>query len=272
VRRIVKDLGRAHPDARFELDFSTPLELLVALILAAQFRDDRVNAITPALFKRYRSARDYAQAPPDELEAQLREVNFYRQKTKAVQRCTSAIVAHFGGEVPRRLDDLLTLPYVGRKTANVLRGNAFGDPAIGVDRHVARLAQRIGLTDEEDPDQIERDLAAIVPPASQVRFCQLLQWHGRRVCLARGPRCEICVIQPICDYGRAHPLGATTTGDARRAPGKPGARTRNASEVTKRAAAAKKRAVRKPGEKAPPAKKAQPRRAQSGRKTSSPGR
>ena len=119
-----------------------------------------------------------------------------------MQRCAGELVARFGGEVPRRLDDLLTLPYVGRKTANVLRGNAFGDPAIGVDRHVARLAQRIGLSREEDPDRVEDDLMAVVGPSQRVRFCHLLQWHGRRVCLARKPLCEVCVIQPLCDFGR----------------------------------------------------------------------
>lgn len=213
VRRIVRDLGRTHPDARFELDFTSPLELLIALILAAQFRDDRVNAVTPALFARYRTARDYAEADPAELEGALRAINFYRQKTKAVQRCTAEIVARFAGEVPRRLADLLTLPFVGRKTANVLRGNAFGDPAIGVDRHVARLAQRIGLTREEDPDRVEDDLMAVVGPAQRVRFCHLLQWHGRRVCLARKPLCEVCVIQPLCDFGRKakEPAGAKHT-------------------------------------------------------------
>jgi endonuclease-3 len=217
ARRVVRDLGRAHPDARFELDFSTPLELLVALILAAQFRDDRVNAVTPALFARYRTARDYAQADPAQLETELRAINFYRQKTKAVQRCTAEIVARFGGEVPRSLDELLTLPYVGRKTANVLRGNAFGVPAIGVDRHVARLARRIGLTTEDDPDRIESDLAAVVAPSQQVRFCHLLQWHGRRVCLARTPRCEVCVIQPLCAHGR-RTTGRAQTGRRKSSP------------------------------------------------------
>jgi endonuclease III len=207
TRRIVRDLDRAHPDARFELDFTTPLELLIALILAAQFRDDRVNEITPALFARYRTARDWAEAPPEQLQHDLQKVNFFRQKTKAVQRCTADLVARFGGEVPRDLDALLTLPYVGRKTANVLRGNAFDAPAIGVDRHVARLSQRIGLTAQEDPDLIEADLMQVVRPADRVRFCHLLQWHGRRVCLARTPLCEICVIQPVCDFGRS--VGAT---------------------------------------------------------------
>jgi endonuclease-3 len=264
TRRIVRDLGEAHPDARFELDFTTPLELLIALILAALFRDERVNAITPALFARYRSARDYASAPPDELEAQLREVNFYRQKTKAVQRCTAAIVTRFGGEVPRKLDDLLTLPYVGRKTANVLRGNAFGDPAIGVDRHVARLARHIGLTREEDPDRIEADLTAVVTRSDQVRFCQLLQWHGRRVCLARGPRCEVCVIQPFCDYGRVHPHG-TAANEA-----KPARRTASAKTSPARKPAKKKTTAQTRAKKT--GAKTKPRRAQSGRKTSSPGK
>lgn len=280
TRRIVAELGRAYPDARFELDFSTPLELLVALILAAQFRDDRVNEITPALFERYRTARDYASAPPDELEQQLRAVNFYRQKTKAVQRCTQEIVARFGGEVPRALDDLLTLPYVGRKTANVLRGNAFGDPAIGVDRHVARVAQRIGLTREDDPDRIEADLAAVVAPDEQVRFCQLLQWHGRRTCLARDPRCPVCPIQPLCDYGRANPQGGLVRAGAARAgrtaKKRPAPRKR---KVRAPVSAAKKtrQKPRKAGTKTSATKRkkktpSRARRPQSGRSTSSPGR
>lgn len=209
----MQKLARAHPDARFELDFTSPLELLVALILAAQFRDDRVNAITPPLFARYRTPRAWAEADPAELEQQLRAVNFYRQKTKAVQRCCAEIVARFGGEVPRSLADLLELPHVGRKTANVLRANAYGEPAIGVDRHVARLAKRIGLTGNDDPDQIEADLMKVVRPADRVRLCHLLQWHGRRVCLAREPRCALCVIQPLCDFARS-----TAETPARRSP------------------------------------------------------
>jgi endonuclease-3 len=201
ARSIIRALARTYPDARLELDFATPLELLVALILAAQFRDDRVNQITPPLFARFRTARDYAEAEAGELESYLREVNFNRKKTKAVQACARALVENFGGEVPRSLDDLLTLPWVGRKTANILRGNAFGEPAIGVDRHVMRVSQRIGLTREQDPDRIERDLVAVVPAADQVRFCHLLQLHGRRVCLARAPRCDACVIRRWCDFG-----------------------------------------------------------------------
>lgn len=213
---IVRELGAAHPDARFELDFESPLELLVALILAAQFRDDRVNQITPALFARYRTARAWAEADPAELEQQLRAVNFYRQKTKAVQRCCAELVSRFGGKVPESLDDLLTLPHVGRKTANVLRANAFGAPAIGVDRHVARLSQRIGFTRETDPDEIEVDLMKVVLPNERVRFCHLLQWHGRRVCLARDPQCAVCVIQPLCDFGLGSAKAARRTAGAKR--------------------------------------------------------
>lgn len=255
TRKIVQDLGRAHPDARFELDFTTPLELLVALILAAQFRDDRVNAITPPLFARYRTARAWAEADPAELEQGLRAVNFFRQKTKAVQRCCAEIVARFGGEVPRSLDDLLTLPHVGRKTANVLRANAYGDPAIGVDRHVARLAQRIGLTRKDDPDEIEADLMEAVRPADRVRFCHLLQWHGRRVCLARAPLCAVCVIQPLCDFGRSATAAPAAAAVDRGKKASPTPTTRKA----------------KAGAAARPTK-ATPTARQSGRRTSSPPR
>ena len=263
TRRIVHELGLAHPDARFELDFTTPLELLVALILAAQFRDDRVNAITPPLFARYRTARAWAAADPAELEQQLRAVNFYRQKAKAVQRCCAAIVARFGGEVPRALDDLLTLPQVGRKTANVLRANAWAEPAIGVDRHVARLAQRIGLTRKDDPDEVEADLMEVVRPADRVRFCHLLQWHGRRVCLARGPLCAVCVIQPLCDFGRSTTAAAAperAVKHARSSLAGP-AKTKAATGTARKTSGAATRA-KKP---APPAR-------HSGRRTSSPPR
>lgn len=256
TRKIVQELARAHPDARFELDFTTPLELLVALILAAQFRDDRVNQITPPLFARYRTARAWAEADPAELEQQLRAVNFYRQKTKAVQRCCAGIVARFGGSVPRSLEDLLTLPHVGRKTANVLRANAYGERAIGVDRHVARLAQRIGLTRKEDPDEIEADLMDVVRPADRIRFCHLLQWHGRRVCLARAPLCALCVIQPLCDFGRSAQAGATANAGKRvkATPGKPAPGRK-----------AKSGGAARTGKSAPTGR-------QSGRKTSSPPR
>jgi endonuclease-3 len=269
AHEIVQALSAAHPDARFELDFETPLELLVALILAAQFRDDRVNQITPPLFARYRTAHDWAAADPAELEQQLRAVNFYRQKTKAVQRCCAELVSRFGGVVPESLDDLLTLPHVGRKTANVLRANAFGAPAIGVDRHVARLAQRIGFTRKTDPDEIEHDLTKAVRPEDRIRFCHLLQWHGRRVCLAREPRCAVCVIQPLCDFGRSSARTArsgaagtrATTAGRKPATAKPRA-GRTAPHTDAETGRAAVRRSEKP----------KPTRAQTGRSTSRPPR
>jgi endonuclease III len=200
VGTIIAGLERAHPDAKLALDFSTPLELLVALILAAQCTDAKVNEVTASLFKRYRTARDYADAPQKVLEELVRATGFYRQKSASVRRCCQALVDRFGGEVPRDLDSLLTLPGVGRKTANILLGNAFGVPGIGVDTHVGRLSQRLGLTRQTDPDKIEADLTKIVPRGRQIRFCHLLQYHGRRVCLARKPDCPACVLVKICPY------------------------------------------------------------------------
>jgi endonuclease-3 len=212
VRQIVAKLARTYPKAKLELDFETPLELLVALILAAQFRDDRVNEITPALFARFKTARDYATARENELQSYLREVNFFRKKTRGVQACARALVEHFDGEVPRDLAALITLPWVGRKTANILRGNAFGEPAIGVDRHVQRVSGRIGLSHAEDPDRVEADLCAVTPKRDWVRLCHLFQLHGRRVCVARAPRCDECVIRELCDFGRSGASVATPGG------------------------------------------------------------
>jgi endonuclease-3 len=200
VKRIISKLKREHPDAKLALDFSTPLELLVALVLAAQCTDEKVNQVTPMLFKRYRTAADYAAESQEALEEIVRPTGFYRQKSKSIRACCQQMVDRFGGEVPKDLDDLLSLPGVGRKTANILRGNAFGIPGIGVDTHVSRLSQRLGLTRQHDPDKIEADLVQIVPPKDQVRFCHLLQFHGRRICLARKPKCPKCVIASICPY------------------------------------------------------------------------
>jgi endonuclease-3 len=206
VEKILARLGRAHPDARLDLAFSSPLELLVALILAAQCTDARVNEVTPALFRRYRSARDYASASPEELEEAIRSTGFYRQKARALRACCQALVDRFGGKVPSDRDALLALPGVGRKTANILLGNAFGVPGIGVDTHVARLSQRLGLSREKDPDRIEADLTALVRPRDQVRFCHLMQYHGRRICLARKPKCPECTLSDLCPYrGRTPP-------------------------------------------------------------------
>jgi len=200
IGKIIAALERAHPDAKLALDYSTPLELLVALILAAQCTDAKVNEVTATLFKRFRSARDFAAVPQSELEELVRQTGFFRQKAAAIRACCGQLVERFGGEVPRDLDSLLSLPGVGRKTANILLGNAFGVPAIGVDTHVSRLSQRLGLSGNTDPDKIEADLTAVVPRAQQIRFCHLLQYHGRRVCLARKPDCPACVVLRLCPY------------------------------------------------------------------------
>jgi len=200
IGELIDRLDRAHPDAKLALDFTSPLQLLVALILAAQCTDAKVNEVTPALFRRFPTTREFASVSQEELEECVRPTGFYRQKAKALRTCCQQLVERFGGQVPSDLDALLSLSGVGRKTANILRGNAFGIPGIGVDTHVGRLSQRLGLTTETEPDKIEADLTAVVPVAHQIRFCHLLQFHGRRVCLARKPDCPACVVQDICPF------------------------------------------------------------------------
>ena len=200
LQKIIERLEKAHPQAKLDLDFTNPLELLVALILAAQARDDLVNKITPELFRKYRTAEEYARAPLSKLQTQIGKINFYRNKARAIHNCCYDIVERFNGKVPDRLEDLLSLPGVGRKTANILLGNAFGQNTIGVDTHVMRLSQRLELTKNTDPDKIEADLTPSVPETQRVRFCHLLQYHGRRVCLAKLPRCPECTIRSLCPY------------------------------------------------------------------------
>jgi endonuclease-3 len=200
VHKIITRLKKTHPDARIALKFSTPLELLVGLILSARTRDEVVNAVTPELFRRYRVAADWANEKSEVLYKLLRPINFYRTKARAIQRACRILVKKFGGQVPDRLEDLLTLPGVGRKTANALLGNAFGQPTITVDTHVARVSQRLGLTHHTDPEEIEADLVEIVPWKEQVKFSHLLQFHGRRICLARNPDCPHCSINDLCLY------------------------------------------------------------------------
>jgi len=200
LAKIIEKLDRAHPDAKLDLNFSTPLELLVALILAAQARDDLVNQVTAPLFVKYRTPAAYADAALPGLEEDIRRINFYRNKARMIQNCCRAIVERFRGKVPNSLDDLLTLPGVGRKTANIVLGNAFGQQAIGVDTHVMRLSQRLGLTRNTNPDKIEFDLIPLVSERQRVRFCHLLQYHGRRVCFAKKPRCPECTIRSLCPY------------------------------------------------------------------------
>jgi len=201
VSAIITRLKRLHPDAKLALDFSSPFELLLALILAAQCTDEKVNEVTGSLlFKKYRSPADYVRVPAAELEADIRPTGFYRNKTRSLQRCCQALIERFDGQVPRTIEALTSLPGVGRKTANIVLGNAFGQPAIGVDTHVMRLSQRLGFTTQQDPDKIEADLTQVVPRKDWIRFCHLLQFHGRRVCVARKPRCPDCPVRDLCPY------------------------------------------------------------------------
>jgi endonuclease III len=200
VVKIVARLKQAYPDARLALDFSSPLELLIALILAAQARDDRVNIVTAELFKKYRTAGDWAAAPASTLQEEISQITFFRNKTRAIQGACRMLVEKFGGMVPDNIEDLLTLPGVGRKTANVLLGNAFGRNTIGVDRHVARVSGRLGLTRQTDPDLIEEDLMKVVPEEDRVKFCHLLQHHGRRICVAKTPKCPECPVNSLCPF------------------------------------------------------------------------
>jgi endonuclease-3 len=168
--------------------------------LAAQARDDLVNKITPELFQNNPKAADYANTPLPKLESQIGKINFYRNKSKSIQNCCKQLVERFGGKVPDNLDDLVSLPGVGRKTANIVLGNAFGRQTIGVDTHVMRLSQRLGFTKQTDPDKIEGDLMEIVPEKNRVRFCHLLQYHGRRICIAKKPKCPECTIKDLCPF------------------------------------------------------------------------
>ncbi|GAB4086565.1 endonuclease III [Myceligenerans cantabricum] len=198
ARRIDRVLAETYPDARAELDFTTPLELLVATVLSAQTTDVRVNAATPELFARYPDAAAYAGADPDELEEMLRPLGFFRSKAKAVMGLGAALVERFGGEVPGRLTDLVTLPGVGRKTANVVLGNAFGVPGITVDTHFGRLARRLGLTTEEDPVKVEHAVGELFPRKDWTMLSHHLVWHGRRVCHAKRPACGACPVARWC--------------------------------------------------------------------------
>jgi endonuclease-3 len=197
--RVFRRLGRAYPDARCALDYSSPLQLLVATILSAQCTDVRVNMVTPALFLKYRTAADYARAPAGELEDAIRQTGFFNSKAKSLRKTGAAIAAEHGGKVPDTMEDLVALPGVGRKTANVILGNAFGkDEGFVVDTHVGRLARRLGFTRQTDPVKVEEDLNAIVPKGKRTFAAHQLIFHGRQVCLARKARCEACSVLPLC--------------------------------------------------------------------------
>jgi endonuclease-3 len=198
ARRINRELALLYPDAHCELNFTSPLELLVATILSAQCTDKRVNIVTPTLFSRYRTAADYAAADRDEVEKIIQSTGFFRAKTTSLIGLGQALCDRFGGEVPPRLRDLVTLPGVGRKTANVVLGNAFGIPGITVDTHFARLSRRFGWTTQTDPVKIEQEVGALIPRSEWTALSHRLIWHGRRICHARRPACGACPLARLC--------------------------------------------------------------------------
>ena len=203
TRTIISRLKRAYPDARCSLNHTNPLELLVATILSAQCTDERVNLVTAELFRKYRSCADYAGAAVAELEQDIRSTGFYRNKAKAIQGACRLLMERHGGRVPRVMEELLELPGVARKTANVVLGNAYGIAAgVVVDTHVARLAGRLRLTTHEQPEKIERDLIELVPRKDWIAFPHLLIAHGRKICQARTPLCAECVIEQYCPSSR----------------------------------------------------------------------
>ena len=202
VRKILKILSRTYPDVKTALRHRSPLQLLVATILSAQCTDKQVNQVTPALFKKLRTAKDFADVPLADLEEMIRPTGFYKNKAKSTKACCKALVERHGGKVPKNIEDLVKLPGIGRKTANVILGSAFGIPGIVVDTHVKRLSQRIGLTSEKDPVKIEFDLMRQIPKKDWISFSHQMIWHGRTLCLARKPKCPECPLLDLCEYGR----------------------------------------------------------------------
>jgi endonuclease-3 len=213
VAQLVEAFPKIYPDAHCELDFKNPLQLLIATILSAQCTDKRVNLVTPALFAKYRSAKDYAKAPPAQLEKAIQSTGFFRNKARSIRGATSTIVAKFGGNVPDSMEKLRELPGVGRKTANVVLGNAFHkDEGIVVDTHVMRLSHRFRLTKQTDPEKIEQDLVKLVPRKHWTNWSHWLIWHGRRRCFARKPDCTQCEVFRLCPSGKIF----VRTGEARK--------------------------------------------------------
>jgi len=213
ARRIGRLLAQTYPDARAELDFTTPLELLVATVLSAQTTDVRVNATTPVLFARYPTAAHYASADPAELEEILKPLGFFRAKARSVIGLGQALIERFGGEVPPRLEDLVTLPGVGRKTANVVLGNAFGVPGITVDTHFGRLSRRFGWTTSDDTVKVEHEVGALFPAKDWTMLSHHVVWHGRRICHAKRPACGACPVAALCPsygIGETDPVAAAT--------------------------------------------------------------
>jgi endonuclease-3 len=198
ARRANRELAALYPDAHCELDFTSPLELLVATILSAQCTDKRVNMVTPVLFSRYRTAAGYAAADRAELEKIIQSTGFFRAKASSLIGLGHALCDRYGGEVPGKLRDLVTLPGVGRKTANVVLGNAFGVPGLTVDTHFSRLSRRLGWTTQTDPEKIEQEAGTLIPRSEWTMLSHRLIWHGRRVCHARRPACGACALARLC--------------------------------------------------------------------------
>jgi endonuclease III len=196
---IVRILSETYPDAKVALNFSTPLEMLVATILSAQCTDEKVNEVTATLFQKYRTAEDYLEVPEDELKADIKPTGFYNQKAISIREASRRIVQAYGGEVPDTMENLITLRGVARKTGNIVLGNAFGKvEGIAVDTHVKRLANRLGLSEQSDPDKIERDLMRLIPRGRWFDFTYVLIDHGRAICIARKPKCEECPVNHLC--------------------------------------------------------------------------
>ena len=203
ARAIVKRLAREYADAECALVHESPLQLLIATILSAQCTDERVNLVTKELFRRYPDARSIAESPPGELEQVIRSTGFFNNKAKNLRRCCAILVERYGGEVPRTMEQLLELPGVARKTANVVLGTAFGIAAgVVVDTHVMRITRLLRLTRQRDPEKIERDLIRLLPQSDWIDFSHRLIWHGRRICIARRPQCARCVLADLCPSAR----------------------------------------------------------------------
>ncbi len=202
IRPVIERLAAEHQDATIALRFATPLELLISVMLSAQTTDVNVNRVTERLFREFQRPEDYLAVPQEELERRIYATGYFRQKARSIQGTARVLLEEFDGEVPTRLDDLVRLPGVGRKTANVVAAELGHAQGIVVDTHVRRLSQRLGFTRREEPEKIERDLIRLVPRADWARFPHLLIWHGRRVCDARRPRCEDCVVSDLCPASR----------------------------------------------------------------------
>ncbi|MDY6987531.1 MAG: endonuclease III [Thermodesulfobacteriota bacterium] len=201
IKKILEILRSTYPDVKTALHHRTPLEMLIATILSAQCTDVRVNEVTKTLFKKLRTAKDFAEVPLAELEEMVRPTGFFRNKAKSIKGCCTMLVDHYEGKVPKTMEELVKLPGVARKTANVVLGSSFGIPGVVVDTHVRRLSQRIGLTREKDPVKIEFDLMALIPKEDWIAFSHQMIWHGRRLCPARKPKCPECPLLKLCDYG-----------------------------------------------------------------------